>query len=66
MKLNSLKLLTANETATLLIERQYTELDCQFLMNYFGNIAQLKVLREAKWSFLENMPDIFGLRAGEL
>ncbi len=56
--------LSANHAAALLLGRQYVEGDVKFIQSCFGGIAPLKSIREAKWSFSKDMPELMILKTG--
>ncbi len=47
------------DAAVLLLSWQYTERDGKFMRQFIGGIPPIRQIREAKWSFLQSMPQLF-------
>ena len=66
-RLNSIGIprpLSTEQSAALLLIKEFTEKNAQFIRKYFGGLATVKSIRQARSPLLSTVPEVLALRNG--
>ena len=61
--LNSVTRVSAKDAAALTLFHNFSDREIRFIRRYVGGLPAIQEIREKRWSFLNTMPNIYGLNS---